>query len=305
MRLGVAFLMAAVAAMPAAPVKSALDKATLEAYVRHLFVWGPQIKLVIDDPKPSANLPGFFEVGIHGSQGPARQDETLLISKDGQKILRATVYDVTQNPFKAELQKLKTEFQPSLGAPGASVVIVLFTDFQCPYCKLEAKMLRDNLLAAFPRQVRLYFKDYPLESIHPWAKSAAIAGRCVFRQNPSAFWLYHDWVYERQQEITPANFDAKIAEFAKANEKQIDATQLAECVKTKATEPEVDRSMAEARDLGVFSTPTMFVNGRRLSGQVDWSNLRTIIETEIEYQKTAQNAGENCCSITLSSPLNN
>ena len=47
-------------------------------------------------------------------------------------------------------------------------------------------MLRTNLLSAYPKQVRLYFKDMPLEQLHPWAKPAAMAGRCVFRQNAHA-----------------------------------------------------------------------------------------------------------------------
>ena len=178
------FLLLAPAVQPADTKASALDKATLEAYVRHLSVWGPQIKVEIGDPKPSP-LPGMLEVNVHASAGAASQDEILYVSKDGQKIVRGMVFDVKENPFKADLDKLKTDLQPSFGTPGAPVVLVLFSDFECPYCKEEAKVLRTNLLSAYPKQVRLYFKDFPLEQIHPWAKPAAIAGRCVFKQKPN------------------------------------------------------------------------------------------------------------------------
>ena len=57
------------------------------------------------------------------------------------------------------------------------MVLVLFSDFQCNFCGKEAQMLRENLLKTYPEQVRLYFKDFPLEKIHPWAKTASIAGR--------------------------------------------------------------------------------------------------------------------------------
>src|ERR1700704_5353948 len=87
-------------ARPADTKKSALDKATLEAYVRHLSVWGPQIKVEIGDPKPSS-LPGMVEVKLHASAGAASQDEILYVSKDGQKIMRGVVFDVKENPFKA------------------------------------------------------------------------------------------------------------------------------------------------------------------------------------------------------------
>src|SRR5579863_4245371 len=259
--IAIAFLVsAALWSADKAPVrKSAFDKPTLEAYVRHLFVWSPQIKVEIGDPKP-APVPGFSEVQVHASAGNASADETLYVSKDGLKIMRGNFFDVNQNPFKPELDKLHTDLQPSMGTPGAPVVVVLFSDFECPFCKEEAKALRTNLLATYPTQVRLYFKDLPLSQIHPWAQAAAIAGRCVFKQNPAIFWDYHDWAYEHQGDINADNLKLKVLEFAKG--KEIDALQLERCMDTKSTEPEIDKTVAEAKALGVSGTPTLFVNGR-------------------------------------------
>jgi len=155
---------------------SALDKTALEAYLRHLFVWPPPIQLTINDPKPGP-MAGYYEVKIRGTSGAQMQDETFYVSYDGQKVVRGTVYDIAQNPFKPELDKIKTEGRPSFGTPGAPVVIAEFSDFECPYCKEEAKSLRDNLLKTYPNEVRLYFFDFPLEQIHPWAKAAAMDGR--------------------------------------------------------------------------------------------------------------------------------
>jgi protein-disulfide isomerase len=284
--------------------KSALDKPTLEAYVRHLFVWGPSIKVELGNPKPSP-LPGFDEVIVHATAGEASADETLYVSKDGQKIVRGTFFEIDKNPFKPQLEKLHTELQPSFGTPGAPVVIVLFSDFECPYCKEEAKSLRANLVSTYPKEVRLYFKDLPLTQIHPWAMPAAIAGRCIFKQNPTAFWGYHDWIYEAQGDINADNLKAKILEFVKGRE--IDPVQLERCMDSKTTQPEIDKSMAEAKALGVSATPTLFVNGRQLVGaQAAWANLRQVIDYEIEYQKTAKNAGEDCgCEVKLPAPALN
>lgn len=280
--------------------KSAFDKPTLEAYVRHLYNLNPALTLQIGDPKPS-DLPGFSEVRVRISQGPAFQELPLLISKDGKKIVQGAFYDVNYNPFKPELDKLKTQYQPSLGTAGASVVLVVFSDFQCPYCKGEAQMLRENLIKNYPTQVRLYFKDFPLD-MHPWAKAGAIAGRCVFQQQPDAFWEYHDWAFAHQEAITPENLKDQVMGWAKGA-KDIDVLKLGQCIDAKATAAEVEKEITEGRALDVNGTPTIFVNGRRISQTIDWPNLKNIIDAEIEYQKTAKNAGDDCaCEVKLDVP---
>src|SRR5579862_2068664 len=87
------------AAVKPADKKTALDKPTFEAYVRHLNVWGPQIKVEIADPRPS-EMPGFSEVIVHASAGNASADFSYYVSKDGQKVVQGNVYDIAQNPFK-------------------------------------------------------------------------------------------------------------------------------------------------------------------------------------------------------------
>lgn len=286
---------------PAESKKSAFDKTTLEAYVRHMGVWGPQISVQISDPVPSP-IPGLMQVEVHATAGLASQKQTFYISKDGSKIMTGNIYNINKNPFQNDLDKLKTTSEPSFGTPGAPVVLVVFSDFECPYCKEEAKMLRQNLPSAYPKQVRTYFIDFPLEQIHPWAKAAAIAGRCIFHQRDSSFWAYHDWLYDHQAEITADNIRAKVLEWAKGA--NLDVLALQHCMDAKTTEPEVNRNIEMARSLQVNQTPTLFVNGRRLLGGISWSDLRQIIDYEIQYQKTAHNAGEDCgCELKLPTPI--
>jgi protein-disulfide isomerase len=287
----------------AASKKSAFDKAAMEDYVRHLFVWGPQIQVKVADPKPS-ELPGLSLVSILASAGPASQEELFYVSKDGQKIIRGMIFDVSKSPFEADLSKLKIDGQPSFGLGGAPVNIVMFSDFQCGFCKEEAKMIRQNIPATYPNEVKVYFKDFPLEQIHPWAKTAAMAGRCVYQQKQSAFWDYHDWMFEHQAEITTENLKPKMLEFAKT--KELNAEQLTSCIDTRATEAEVDKNIAEGKTLQLNSTPTLFVNGRKLVGQGGWPQLKQIIDFEIDYQKAhGEASAEKCCEVKLPSPLNN
>ena len=291
------------AALAFSQVKSAKDKATLEAYVRRTMVWGPQITVNVSDSKP-APLPGFVEITVTGSSGNAMQEEVLYVSADGQKIVRGSVFDGQSNPFKQNLDKIKTDFtSANFGTPGAPVVIAMYSDFQCSFCRAEAKLIRANLPATYPKEVRLYFKDFPLEQIHDWSKAAAIAGRCVFQQNPETFWDYHDHIFEKQGEINAANLKSAVQLWAAT--KGLDSLQLNRCIDERATEKDVDRSLEEGRSLGVNSTPTMFINGRRMAGSMQWETLKQVIDAEIKYQKTAKNAGEDCgCTVALPSLVN-
>lgn len=287
---------------PAAPASPApkLDKPKLEAYLRHLFVWPPSIQLTVGDPEPGP-VPGLYSIKIRGSQGDVSQEELFYISADGQKLMRGDVFDLARNPFQTDLDKLKTEYQPSFGTPGAPVVIAEFSDFECPFCRQEAQTIRDNLLKTYPKEVRVYYMDFPLEGLHPWAKAASIAGRCIFHQNAPAFWGYHDWIFGHQEEITPDNLKSKVLAFASG--KGIDAGQLTTCIDTKATESEVEKTREMGHSLEVDQTPTIFVNGRRMVGVAAWPDLQRVIDYEIEYQKTAKNAGEDCgCEVKLPMP---
>ena len=285
---------------PAAPrAASALDKKTLETFLRHLLLYPPHVNVAVSDPQPS-EVPGLLQVAVRASAGNASEQRLFLISRDGSKVIEAKVYDVARNPFQKEIEQLKTAGAPALGAPGAPVVVVLFSDFECTYCAQEAKSLRADLAKTFPTQVRLYFKDMPIEQIHPWARAAALAGRCVFNQNAEAFWEYHDWAFQKQNEIKPENFSQLFSAWAK--QKGLDTAKLDSCRLDAATGAVINQSIAEAHSLGVNSTPTLFINGRKIAGYVPWENLKQILELEIGYQATANNAGEQCCSLPPLSP---
>ena len=169
------------------------------------------------------------------------------------------------------------------GSGRLPVSIVVYSDFECPFCRAEALMLRENL-PAYADRVRVTFKDAPAEPVHPWARAAALAGRCVYSQNEDAFWRYHDWMFAHQAEITPQNIGAKVLSWA-AGEPKVDSFQLTRCIGTGAAEGEVEKSLAEARAIGVTKLPTLFVNGRKFEEAVPWDKLRAAIDQEIAQGK--------------------
>jgi protein-disulfide isomerase len=269
------------AASPASGAKSALNKAALEAYLRHVELYRGAVTFKIDDPKPSKYLPGFSEVAVHLTSEGGSKDDVYYVSADGQTIIKGDVYNINKNPFQSNLDKLTLEGQPTFGPANAPVTIVEFGDLQCPDCKMEAPVLRKNVPQEFPDKVRVVFKDFPLESIHPWARSAAIAGRCVYRQNQQTFWKFYDWIYDTQPEIDPGNLNPKVLAWAGQN--GLDSVQLGRCIETKATEAEVNRSIAEGRVLGIKGTPTLFINGRKIGG-LQWPDLQLVLNLELQRQ---------------------
>lgn len=281
-----------------APASSAPDTAALEPYLRHLLMWPASVDVTIGKPTAAA-LPGFWRVTVHGALGGKTEEEAFYVSSDNQTVIRGDVFDVKKNPFQAEMDLLKTNNQPFLGMPGAPVTIVEFADFQCPYCRQEASVVRNKLMEAFPHDVQLFFMDYPIEG-HPFARGAAILGRCIFSQNSASFWTYHDWIFEHQAEITAANLREKAMAFAK-EDKNLDLAKLTSCAVAQEPRDEVDRSMAIGDSLKIGATPTFFINGRRLVGTIALEDLKMVVAEEIAYSKM-QKKTIDCCSVQLSLP---
>jgi len=275
-------------AIPAfAQTKTAFDKATLEKYLRRVEVFPVPVEMQIDDPKPSKYLPGFSEVAVHISHDDESKDELYYISKDGQTIIQGdpsaiTVFNINQSPFQANLDKLHTNNQPSFGPANAPVTIVEFGDLECPSCKAEAPIIREIIPMTYADKVRVVFKDYPLELIHPWARAAADAGRCIFHQNAPTFWKFYDWMDNIQEGITPGILNAQVLEWAGKN--GLDTAKLGACMENKEYDSEVAANIAEGKVLGVKGTPSLFVNGHKIGG-VEWSVMEGLIKTELDASK--------------------
>lgn len=282
----------------AAPSK--LDKQAIEKYLRYAEGYAPQVEIAVDDPKPSP-IPGFEELHVHLKAGRNEAVRIYYVTPTGEQIVSGSLYDLRKSPFATNLPKLKEEGAPAAGPENAAVKIYVFSDFECPYCREEAKILRETVEKQHANDLRIIFKDYPLETIHQWAKPAAIAGRCIARQNAASFWTFHDYMYEHQQEIAPNNLRDKVLEFAKTQ--PLDVLQLSSCMDTSATAAEVDKTIAEGQDLGISQTPTMFVNGRTVTGALPAQQWDTLIDMELKRQKeqqaTTKSSDEKCCEVNI------
>lgn len=282
------------ALLPADP-KPGVDTARLERFLRHYFAWPVELVNVKISPLKPSQVPGFLEttVEVSAKKGQSEtQTEPFLISNDGNHVLRGPALRLDQDPFRTTRDQIDLRNQPSFGALIPQVNIVEYSDLQCSYCKQMSNVLRQDVPREFPREVRVFFKDFPLTDIHPWAMDAAVAGRCIFRQDPEAFWSYHDWAYQQQAQLTAENFREKALEFA--GQRGLGIPKLVSCMLAGEARAEVERSFKEGKALGVSGTPTLFVNGRRLVGNQPLPALKQVIQTELEYAKGL--ACDHCAS---------
>ena len=252
-----------------------LDKPKLEAYVRHLLLWGPQITVTVADPVP-APLAGFHEVRVTGSFQRASLDEIFYVSLDGRKMIRGTVFDLDQSPFAAEIAKLKTDLQPSLGTPGAKVVIVAFSDFQCSYCR---KFWRDTLPRieeTYIRTGKVRFVYRHLALLGPPSVEAALAAECAHAQGK--FWPYHDRLFASGGIFALSEGSLK----GYAKELGMDAAKFSQCVGAPETRETVERETMVARAIGMTGTPAFLINGGRLIGAQPYEVFEAIFEQMLQ-----------------------
>ncbi|MBV9760251.1 MAG: thioredoxin domain-containing protein [Acidobacteriaceae bacterium] len=295
----VALLLSSALAGADAPV-SKLDKAKLEAYIRYAEAFTQDVQFSIDDPVPSA-YKGYFRVVAHLTKGPNRLDRVYYVAPDGQHFFSGAIWDLNESPFEDTLEHLPTD-GPSFGPANAKVTIVVFSDFECPYCRQMAKTLRDNIPQKFPNEVRVIFEDFPIDSLHPWSRAAAEDSHCIANQKIPAFWAFHDWIFEHQQEVSQTNLRDKALEFAKQN--GLDTATVANCMDSHATAAAVERSVRAGQGLQIEQTPTLFVNGRSIGGAIAWDALQSLID--LELKRPARVPGppvEKCCEAPIPSVI--
>jgi len=207
-------------------------------------------------------LQGDFEVGpdVTGIT-PQGTDRLILQLAERQEITLLRLQPVVS---------LKTAGAPSLGAPDAPVEIVIFDDFECPYCARTVPLLK-QVLEAYSGKARLVFKNFPL-GMHKNARNASVAALAADRQEK--FWPLHDLLFENYKQLSPG----KIRELAE--QAGLDMEQFDQDRKDPALQQMINEDLQEGQKVGVRGTPTIFINGRRLQKR-NLAGFKQIIEEEL------------------------
>ena len=236
-----------------------------------------QIDIAVGSPGTS-DVPGYDKITVTFSGGSHTSTHDFLISKDRKTLAHLETIDISQDL----MSKIDLKGRPVRGDASAKVVIVNWDDFQCPFCSRMHATLFPGLLQAYGNKIKVIYKDYPLVEIHPWAMHAAVDANCLGDQNNGAYWDFADYVHGNQKLIAGHsqqeafnNLDNAAGD--QANKYHLDLAKFQACIK-KQDDTAIRQSMAEGDKLGVDSTPTLFVNGERLSGVVPDDQLHAIID---------------------------
>jgi protein-disulfide isomerase len=162
------------------------------------------------------------------------------------------------------------------GNPHAEVMIVEFSDFQCPFCRKVQPTLK-NLLTKYEGHVSLAYRDFPLRGMHGQAELGAESARCAGEQGK--FWEYHDLLFQNPDKLK-RNGLMELARDLKLDEKQFD-----DCLSGGKYRTKVEEDLQQGIRAGVLGTPGIFINGILLNGAQPEAVFERIIDSELATAK--------------------
>lgn len=179
---------------------------------------------------------------------------------------------ITRNPSLEDMLAgpVISSADPSYGSSGATIDIVLFSDYTCSFCKKQEEIIKQ--IADDDSRVRMVRKDYPLSDPESDSFRAAVAARCAREQ--SAFWDYHDLLYSA--------FDFSRNKFISyAKEAGLDADEFDSCLDSQAASNAVKDNIIEANALNITGVPFLYINNQEVMGDISRNDLDRIIEIEL------------------------
>ncbi len=171
----------------------------------------------------------------------------------------------TQAPLRLDIP---IEGFPSVGPSDAPIVLIEFSDFGCSFCAKWHQETYQNLMAAYPEQIRFVYRDVPFRAF-----TASEAAQCARQQD--AFWAYHDKLFGYEYGLSDEAY------LLYAKELNLDMNDFTACLSEHRYQAMIERDLDAARELGINSTPTFFINGIQLVGAQPIEVFKQIIDSEL------------------------
>jgi len=252
------------AQIPSQPSASSVDR-RIEVLIRSQFSVPADYDVMLGG-KTRSDIPGYDNLAVTFMHKGKQSTVNFLISKDGNTLARLEKFDISKDPALS----INVDHRPVRGDAAAKVEIINFDDLQCPYCARMNTELGVDTLDRYKGLVKIVYKDFPLEEIHPWAVHAAVDANCIADQSGTAYWAYVDYVHAHGHEISGEQADPAKSFTALDNiantigtQNKLDDAKLMACVR-KQDDSAVRASMKAGNALGLEGTPQVYVNGERL-----------------------------------------
>jgi protein-disulfide isomerase len=259
----------------------------IEQNLRARFRIPTQVTLEFGERTPS-EFTGYDQVTVTLVNQGHRSPNTFLLSKDGKTLAQINKIDLSRDPFALDSR-------PVRGTQDAKVKVIVYDDFECPYCAKGYQTLFRDILPEYKDRILVTYKDFPLYEIHPWAIHAAVDANCLGAQSTDAYWAFSDYVHENQGQINnpgpttgekrplPDQFAALDHSAQDYGQKSnLDAARLSACIKAQDETAVRDSLKYGEETLGVEATPTLFVNGTKLDGAVPAEDMRRVLNAALE-----------------------
>src|SRR3989344_5355921 len=203
------------------------------------------------------------------------QNATIYVTKDGNLLFPSAIdlsdfVSAANEEGSIDIVSFTAAEDPMLGNPDAVLTIVEYADFECPACG-EAYWIVQDILEKYPEDVKLVFKNFPLEK-HDSAQKAAEAAECAHLQG--SFEAYYDLLFQNQNDLAVDDLKGY------AEDLGLDMNSFEACLDSDAMEEEVALDFAEGIEVGVRGTPSFFIGKQKLEGG-DAANFERIIEEEL------------------------
>ena len=232
----------------------------------------------------------FFRV-VNRESSACGKGHSLIYSAKHDSACRASFYAVryvahlvdsgfTDSEIGEKLEKrFRTQRPPRIdvsaapvkGNPSGRVTVIEFVDYECPHCK-HAQALMRQVVEEYPKDVKMYFKHFPLSS-HANARLAAEGAVAAHKQGK--FWQFNEKVWANSENLTPAVLEKA------AKEVGLDVARWRTDIDSDAIKSQVQADKSEGNDLGVLATPSIYINGRKYEDPLEIASFRDWIDEEL------------------------
>ena len=252
--------------------------ADVDAFLKVIWGWDTNRSWRVEAIQKT-QAPGVSKVTVFvadKSQGNKVDPVRFFVTPDGKFAIADTVFAFGPHPFEATAKVLAEQAKgPAEGSASKGLLLVEFSDLQCPHCK-EAAPVMEDLKRDFP-DARIVYQNFPLTEIHPFAFKAAAYGDCVAAaKGDAAFFTYMHDVFDHQESLTPELAQQTLDNAA--TKAGASPASVATCASSPAEKAKVDGEIKLGETVGVDQTPMLAVNGHLMPlGGVPYETLKQIV----------------------------